>query len=75
MQKYTQAEIFITTLEDVLDAERELRRVQALSQQKANAKRYIQAFPAVFDDSRAPSEWFGSDHRQGWHAGMQMQTD
>lgn len=47
----TQAELFITTLEDMLEVDREIRRLQRIRRNRLIAKRYVQAFPADHDDN------------------------
>lgn len=75
MQGPTQAQAFIKTLEDLLDAELELRRAQKLRQHKANAKRYMRAFPAALDESREQSEWLYRDNGSGLQVVAQMESD
>jgi len=53
MQGLTQAAVFISTLEDLLVAERKNRRVRPLSQHKAHAARYLQSYPPDPDDGRS----------------------
>lgn len=57
MQRKTMAELFIATLAEMLDTEREIRRAQRLSRHRANARRYMQAFPAAFDENRTQIVW------------------
>lgn len=75
MQGPTQAQAFIRTLEDLLDAELELRRARKLRQHRANAKRYLQAFPAALDESREQSEWIYRDNASGRQVMAQMESD
>ena len=57
MQRETIAELFIATLAEMLETEREIRRAQRLSRHRANARRYMQAFPTEFDENRTQIVW------------------
>jgi len=65
MQGQTKAEVFIKTLESLLEEEREIRRARLLRQHKAHARKYIQAFPTGFDESRVLPEWTPPVQRVG----------
>lgn len=57
MHRKTLADLFIATLTEMLETERELRRAQRLRRYTANARRHMQASPAAFDENRARIDW------------------
>jgi len=68
MQARSKAELFIKTLRELLDAEREMRRADLLRQRKARAERYKQILPAEFDEPRAHLGWAAPRNEQRLHA-------
>lgn len=57
MSRRTQAEIFIQTLEEMLDHERERKKARLRRQLKAHVKRFVAQFRTDFNGVRRPSEW------------------
>lgn len=54
MARQTQAEIFITTLSELRDDERERQRARLRLQHRAHAERFVQASLNKRDDGRRP---------------------
>ncbi len=73
--RQTRAEIFIKTLEELRDDERERQKVRLRLQHKAQAERFMKAFRAEFDDSRRPSEWTPQSKPTGREAVRQVRDD
>jgi hypothetical protein len=57
MPSPTQAQIFIKTLAELRDAERESRTAQLRDRQESQAAQFMQTFRAGFDDTMRLSEW------------------
>ena len=75
MPRLTKAELFISTLAEFLRTERQSRNARRRLKHKAHAQRFIQAFPAEFDESRNLSEWKPS-HGQPWQEAVsQIQAE
>lgn len=75
MRGETRAELFIRTLGELLEAERDMRRIQRLRQHRANARRYLQAFPAGSDEIWMPPEWSRGDNGSGRRIPAQLQAE
>ena len=56
MPLQTQANIFITVLADLLDAERRRQTARLMLQKKVQATRLMKAFRTDLDDGASPSE-------------------
>ncbi len=57
MPHQTQAEMFIQTLAQMRDEDRERRKFRLRLEVKAHAERFMKAFRTNVNDSRHPSEW------------------
>ncbi|WP_209427879.1 hypothetical protein [Pararhodobacter sp. SW119] len=57
MPQHTQAELFIKTLAELRDAERESRTTRLRDQHKVHAERFMKTFWAEVDDTMRLSEW------------------
>ena len=57
MTPRTKAEVFIQTLEEMCDHDRELRKARLRLQLKAHVKRFVEEFRSDFAGTRHVSEW------------------
>lgn len=75
MARQIQAEMFIQTLADMLDDERERQSVRLRRQNKARAERFVQAFWAKFESVGRPSKWNLQTNHTAQFAARQPQDD
>lgn len=72
MPRETQAEVFIRTLTELLDAERERQKERLRRRHKAHAERFVKAFQARVGRSGHPSQWAGQGGQTASDGGGQF---
>lgn len=75
MTPRTRAEVFIQTLEEIRDHERERRKARLRLQLKAHVKRFVEAFRFDFDGGRHVSDWTPQAGQSADEAGRRFRDD
>ena len=75
MPRQSQAEMFIQTLADILDEERQRHSVRMRRLNKASAERFVEAFWAKYESARRPSKWNLQPNHKAQFAARQPRDD
>lgn len=75
MPRRTQAEIFIRTLEEMLDRERQVPKARQRLWIRAHVERFVSKFRTDPDGARPASEWTPTGKRTPEDAPSRIETD